>query len=153
MSRSPAVLATVLALLAPLGAQAAPATDVVDLGGTRAYVHTDATVALTGVELFVRGGLDRESDHQNGAAALVAETVLQTPVDGVPLVEAVDGRGGSLTFAVATQYVRFYLEAQPENIAPLADLVARALHAPSFDPTTLAAARSELGDRIADTES
>lgn len=153
MTRSPAVLATVLAMLAPLGAQAAPATDVVDLGGTRAYVRADAAVALTGIELFVRAGLDRETDRQNGAAALVAETVLKTPVDGVPLVDAVDARGGSLTFAVAAQYVRFYLEAQPENIAPLADLVARVLHAPNFDPATLAAARSELGDRIADTES
>ena len=153
MRRASAALGAALAMLAPLPAPAAPATSIVDLGGTRGYVQSDAAVALTGLEVFVRAGLDREGDRQNGLAALVAQSVLQTPVDGVPLVDAIEARGGSLTFAVAAQYVRFYLEAQPENIGPLADLVARALHAPDFSPATLASARHELGSRIADEES
>ncbi|HTW83048.1 MAG TPA: insulinase family protein [Candidatus Sulfotelmatobacter sp.] len=157
MIRPFAVLAAALVLVAPVTATAAlPApggATVVDLGDARAYVEPDATVALTGLELFVRAGLDRQEDRQNGLAALVAQSVLRTPVDGVPLADAVEARGGSVTFAVAAQYARFYLEARPEQIGPLADLVARALHAPSFDPATLAAARRELGDRIADAQS
>ena len=151
--RVAAALGAALAILAPLPAPAAPATSVVDLGGARGFVQPDAAVALTGLEVFVRAGLDREGDRQNGLAALVAQSVLQTPVDGVPLVDAINARGGALTFAVAAQYVRFYLEAQPENIGPLADLVARALRAPDFTPATLAVARHELGNRIADEES
>jgi zinc protease len=139
--------------LLPSVVAAAPATAVVDLGVTRAYVRSDAAASLAGIELFVRAGLDRQQDRQNGLAALVAESVMLTPTGGEPLVDAIGERGGSLSFAVAAQYVRFYLEAQPQNIDALAALVAHALSAPSFDPVTLAAARSELAARIADEQS
>jgi zinc protease len=140
---------------------AAPRTAVVDLGGTRAYVRADQALPLAGVELFVRAGLDRQTTAQNGLAALVAEAVLQTPTAGraggsgpaVPLADAVNDRGGSISYAVGAQSVRFYLEGTPETLAAIAPLAARALDAPSFDAPTLTAARAALADRISDDES
>ncbi len=143
------------ALGAALAAPAAgnmPGTAVVDLGGVRAYVHADQASPLAGVELFLRAGLDRQTSAQSGLAALVAETVLHTPVDGVPLADAVDARGASVVYVVSAQNVRFYLEGTPDGLAAAAPLVARALAAPAFDAAILAAARTALADRIADEE-
>jgi zinc protease len=159
--RSLAAAAAVALALPGLAVAAAPRTAVVDLGGTRAYVRTDQAVPLAGVELFVRAGLDRETTAQNGLAALVAETVLRTPADGsstssgqaAPLADAIAARGASISYAVAAQSVRFYLEGTPEALAAAAPLAARALAAPSFDAPTLAAARTALADRISDEES
>jgi zinc protease len=148
-----AALAVALAASLPVpSAAAAPLTTVVDLGATRAYDRSDPAAALAGIELFVRAGLDRQTAAQNGLAALVAESVLQAPVDGVPLGDAVAARGGSLTYAVSTQYVRFYLEAQPQTLAVLAPLVARALAVAAPSAEVLSAARAALDDRIADAE-
>ena len=147
------VLAAVMtSAIATSAVAAAPRTSVVDLGGTRAFVRTDAAGPLAGVQLLVRAGLDRQTPAQSGLAALVAECVLHTPVDGTALVEAVDARGASISYAVGTQFIRFYLEGTPDGIASAAPLVARALATPSFDRSTLAAARSALGERISDEE-
>ncbi len=142
--------ALALALAGP--AAAAPATTAVDLGGARGYVQADPGAPLAAVQLFVRAGLDRQTGAQSGLAALTAEAVLRTPVEGAPLVEAVAARGGSLDYAVAVRGVRFTLEAPPEALAGLAALVARALAAPADDAATLAAARGALGERIAEDE-
>jgi predicted Zn-dependent peptidase len=152
--------ATVAMSLAAPVAAAAPRTAVVDLGGTRGYVRADQAMPLAGVELFVRAGLDRETTAQNGLAALVAEAVLHTPAGAsatgiaaaVPLVDAVNDRGGSISYAVGAQSVRFYVEGTPETLAVVAPLAARALAAPSFDAATLASARAALAERIADEE-
>jgi zinc protease len=149
--RALAVAGVFVALAAPAGA--APArTTVVDLGELRAYVRGDQAAPLAGVELFVRAGLDRQTATQSGLAALVAECVLSTPVDGVMLADAVDARGASIGYAVAQQHVRFFIEGTPDGVAAAAPLAARALAAPSFDLAVLAAARTALGERIADEE-
>lgn len=151
-------LAAALALTVAAGgpAFAAPATTVHDAGGAPEYVRADSAVPLAGVQLVVRAGLDRESAAQNGIAALTAETILRTMVPGgaqsVPLRDAVAARGGSISYAVATRYVRFYLEAPPDALAAITPLVARALAAPTIDAQTLAAARKALGTRIADEQ-
>ena len=154
-----AAAATIAVTLAAPVAAAVARTAVVDLGGTRGYVRADQSMPLAGVELFVRAGLDRETPAQNGLAALVAEAVLQTPTSpaagagaAVPLADAVNERGGSISYAVGTQSVRFYLEGTPETLAAVAPLVARALAAPAFEAATLAAARAALADRVSDEE-
>jgi zinc protease len=145
-----AAAALVAALAAPAApAAAAPSTTVVDLGGARGYVRPDAGLPLAGLTLWVRAGLDRQAGSQNGLAALVAESVLLTPVDGRPLADAVEAQGASLSIAVAPQQVRFFFEGTPEALTAAAPLVARALAAPAFDPAGLAAARAALGERIA----
>jgi zinc protease len=144
----------------PTSQPAAPAgrTEVVDLGGARGYVRGDPAAPLAGIELFVRAGLDRQAAAQNGLAALVAETILRSPVDApgggapIPLIDAVDARGGSLSYAVSAQTVRFYLEGTPDGVAAAAPLVARALASPSYEAATLTAARAALGERISDDE-
>jgi zinc protease len=159
---------TALLALAVFAAQAiAPAaaapTAVVDLGGPRAYVRADGVASLAAVELYVRAGLDRQTASQNGLAALVAESVLQTPVavpasranPGTPqtLQDAIDACGAELAFVVTAENVRFSLQGTPDAIAVAAPLFARALAAPSFAAPTLAAARAALAVRIADEQS
>ncbi len=146
------------ALAAPASA-AAPRTTAADFGGTRGYVQADQGSPLVAVALFVRAGLDRQTPAQNGLAALVAEAVLRTPVGpstgsgpAIPLADAVDARGASLSYEVTAQQVRFYLEGTPDGLAAAAPLVARSLAAPAFDPATLSAARAALGERIADED-
>ena len=59
MIRALAAALLVVALASPAGA-APGRTAVVDLGGLRSYVLSDQAVALAGVELFVRAGLERD---------------------------------------------------------------------------------------------
>lgn len=152
MTRPLLALALGAALAAPAAAATGPQTAVVDLGGARVYVRADQGSPLAGIELLIRAGLDRETGAENGLAALVAEIVLHTPVDGVPLDVAVDARGAAIGYAVAAQSVRFFLEGTPEGLAASAPLAARALGAPAFDAATLGAARAALGERIGDAE-
>jgi predicted Zn-dependent peptidase len=165
MIRVFAAAALAVAFAAPATAVAPPVT-AIDAGGARAFVQPDPGVPLAGVMLHVRAGLDRQTAAQNGLAALTAEAVLRTPVastlrraqDGlspgqaVPLADAVEAAGASISYAVGPQGVRFYLEGTPERLALAAPLVAGALGAPAFDPATLAAARASLGERIADED-
>ncbi|MDB5042475.1 MAG: peptidase [Candidatus Eremiobacteraeota bacterium] len=152
--RSWAALGAALALLgAPVAALAAGSPATIDLGGVSGYVRSDPGTTLVTLELFVRAGLDRQTPAQNGLAALTAEALLHAPVDGVPLIDAVEARGGSISYSVSGQYVRFALEAQPATVTALAPLVARVLTAPAFDGTMLTAARGALGERIADADS
>lgn len=122
------------------------------------YARADDAVPLVGVELVVRAGTDRQSSTQNGLAALVAETILRTPVplaktgQQVALGDAVGAMGGSLSYAVAPRYVRFYLEAPPDAIGAIAPVVARVLASPLYDTATLTAARNALNDRIGEDQ-
>jgi predicted Zn-dependent peptidase len=144
------------ALLAGSASATAPATlpvSTVDLGSAPFYVQNDATSALAGVQVLLRAGLDRESSAQSGLAALTAETIARTPVDGVPLIDAVAARGGTLSSSVGPQYVRFYLQAEPATLATLAPLLARAIAKPDTSLAVVNAARAVVAAHIADDES
>jgi predicted Zn-dependent peptidase len=142
------------ALVVALGANgfAATGTTALEVGAAKMYLQSDETAMLAGLELFVGAGLDHETAQQNGLAALSAQIVLQSPVDGKPLSDAIAARGGSLTYAVGPQYARFYLEAPPGIIGGLAALVGHALAAPAITPAALTTARAAIGARIADEE-
>ncbi|MBV8530781.1 MAG: hypothetical protein JO104_05645, partial [Candidatus Eremiobacteraeota bacterium] len=75
---------------------AAPSTTVELIGGTTVVRQPDPTASLVGVAFVVRAGLDRQTMKQNGLAALVAETIVRTPVGTLPLQEAIAARGGSV---------------------------------------------------------
>jgi zinc protease len=151
MVRAAIAAALALALGAPAGA-AMPRTTSLDLGAAKLYLQSDETAMLAGLELFVSAGLDRESAQQNGLAALTAQLLLDSPVDGSPLSDAIAARGGSLTYAIGPQYARFYLEAPPAVIGGLASLVSRVFSNPAITPATLDAARTAVTARIADEE-
>jgi predicted Zn-dependent peptidase len=151
MLRTAVTAALVLALSAD--AFAAPAkTTALEVGAAKLYLQSDDTAMLAGLELFVSAGLDHESDQQNGLAALAAQTILESPVNGTTLGDAIAARGGSVTCAVGPQYARFYLEAPPGSIGALTALLSRALTSPVITPATLAAARAAVTKRIADDE-
>ncbi|HEY2553759.1 MAG TPA: insulinase family protein [Candidatus Cybelea sp.] len=156
--------AAIAALLAmqPLWAMAAaPAVaspSVATVAGTTVVQQMDSASALTGVTLLVRAGLDRQTMRQNGLAALVAQTILETPVTlaqaqgqkaTVSLEDAVAAHGGSIHFNVDPGDVRFYVESLAEDAPAVLDLLRTAISAPDFSPATIRAARAALVREIA----
>lgn len=138
-----------IALLAALPAAAAVAPpSVTQIAGTTLIAQPDPAATLAHATFVIRAGLNRQTLAQNGLAALTAQTVLRTPVDGVPLEEAVAARGGAIHFYIDPADVRFSIEATPNNGPAVFDLVRRAFAAPAFVPATVTAARAALQTQI-----
>lgn len=113
----------------------------------------DATAELAGAEVLLQAGLDRQNAKQNGLAALVAESVLRTPVEGeISLKDAVAANGGSITYAVDPRGLRFYLEGLSATFPALLGFFESALCKPDFAPAALNAARSALDEKIVQTQ-
>jgi predicted Zn-dependent peptidase len=153
-----AALALASAPLVAAAASAAPSPVVEDVDGSTIVRQPDDQVTLVGIVLLVRAGLDRQTIKQNGLAALVAQTVLRTPVpvgEGhtlVPLDDAVAAAGGSIRFTVDPADVRFYVEALAGDAPAVVGLVRAALTAPDFSPQTVRSARAALVSKIAESE-
>ncbi len=149
-------LAAALAIALPTAARAAavaiPAPSVENIGGTVIVRQSDGAASLVGVTLIVRAGLDRQSMRQNGLAALVAETIVRTPVNGVALEDAIAARGGSVRFTIDPGDVRLYVEALAQDAPVVLDLFRTALAAPDFSPATIRDARAVLVRQIAQVQ-
>lgn len=148
-------IATAAALLlavigaAPLGSTAVTG---IDLGSAKLYEAADPGAQLAGVQFSLPGGLDRESPAQNGLAALSAQVVLSAPIGALGLQDAIAAHGGSISYIVGQQSVRFYLESTPEGLPRLIALLQHALSAPDTSAGTLAKARESVRTRIAQDE-
>ena len=145
------------ALLALPAAAAAPQTRypqafLTDLGATKLIGEADSDAPVAGVQVFVAAGLDRQSPNQSGVSALVAECLERTPVDGVPLRDAVAAAGGSISYTVDGRSIHYYLESDPDRLPTVVALTGRALAAPDFSRATLDAARASLSKRVAELE-
>ncbi|HTU70002.1 MAG TPA: hypothetical protein VMF11_06740 [Candidatus Baltobacteraceae bacterium] len=121
-------------------------------GGVTMITQQDSAAPLLHVVYVVRAGLDRQSLSQNGVAALTAQTIVLTPVNGVPLEDAIAGAGGSIAFTIDPTDVRFEIESLPEDANRVLALARTALAAPAFDAATVRAARSKLIARIAENQ-
>jgi len=139
-----------LLLAATLALSAAP--HAVDLGSTKFYAQSDAGAQLVGIELVVSAGTVRQTALQNGLAALAAQTLLFTQIDGTRLSDRVAAAGGSIDYAVDPGVVRFALEVLPSALPAVSADLARAIAAPDTSAATVAAAREALGARIDDDE-
>ncbi len=120
-----------LAAMLPAFAAAAPA------GVPRVIEVVSTSAPVTGMQLFVPAGLDRQPRNRSGLAAVVAQALVQTPVDGTSLTLAIARAGGSVTYTVDGQETHFYLEATPSRFAEVASLFARALARPDFGPAAV----------------
>ncbi len=143
-----AAVALMCAFAIPSVAWAAAPT-VRNSGGTTVIEQQDNAAPLTHVTIVVRAGLDRQTLAENGLAALTAQTILRTPVDGTPLEEAIAAHGGGIHFEIDPTDVRFAIESTPAQAPAVFDLVRRAMTTPSFDPKTVSAARAALQTQIA----
>ncbi|HUN29568.1 MAG TPA: hypothetical protein VMV65_07160 [Alphaproteobacteria bacterium] len=151
--RIAAIVAFALLCTAPPLARAAGAAPVVTrAGGVTLITQQDSAAPLLHVVYVVRAGLDRQSLQQNGIAALTAQSILGTPVNGTPLRDAIADAGGSISFTVDSGDVRFEIESLPEDADRVLSLARTALSAPSFDAATVRAARSKLITRIAENQ-
>ena len=132
------ILATLAICAAPCTARAAgaevPTPTLANVGGTTVVQQSDSAASLAGIALVVRAGLDRETMKQNGVAALVAQTILLTPVGSpaMSLQDAIAARGGSVRFTIDPSDVRFYIEALAGDAPAVLDLFRTALAAPDF---------------------
>lgn len=120
--------------------------------GVSLVQQPDSTSELTGAELMLQAGLDRQNTRQNGLAALVAESILRTPVHGQPLEKAIAAHGGSITYSVDPRDVRFYMEGLSGSYVAMLDLLRRALAKPDFSADAIAAARAALDRKIAQAQ-
>ena len=154
----PLVILAALAICAPCSARAAgaevPTPTLANVGGTTVVQQSDSAASLAGIALVVRAGLDRETMKQNGVAALVAQTILLTPVGSpaMSLQDAIAARGGSVRFTIDPSDVRFYIEALAGDAPAVLDLFRTALAAPDFSPATIRAARAALVRQIAQSQ-
>jgi predicted Zn-dependent peptidase len=123
-----------------------------DLGSLKLQSESDADARLGGVQVFFSAGLDRQTIAQSGIAALTAECLARTPVDGVALRDAIAARGGTLQYTIDARAARYYLEARADDLPALLGLFARAIAAPDFSDATLGAARTALTARIGEIE-
>jgi predicted Zn-dependent peptidase len=139
-----------LFLAAMLALTAVP--HAVDLGGTKFYAQSDVGANLVGIELVVSAGTARQSAAQNGLAALAAQTLLFTRIDGVRLTDRISAAGGSIDYVIGPSVVRFALEVLPSALPAVGADLARAIAAPDTSAATIAAARAELGRRIDDEQ-
>lgn len=146
------VVAVLVFAMQPCGVFAAvPIPSVESAAGATILRQPDSTAALVGVAYVVRAGLDRETMKENGLAALVAETIVRTPVGtpALPLEDAIAARGGSVRFTIDPGDVRFYVESLAEDAPAVLALFRTALVAPDFSAATVREARSALWHEIA----
>src|ERR1700757_281792 len=145
-----AAVAMFIAVAIPSVAFAAASAPVVrNDQGVTVIEQQDNAAPLAHATLVLRAGLNRQTMSQNGLAALTAQTILRTPVDGTPLEDAVAAHGGGVHFEVEPNDVRFAVESTPSQAAGVFDLFRRALAAPAFDPKTVSSARTALQTQIA----
>ncbi|MGB8908846.1 MAG: insulinase family protein [Candidatus Cybelea sp.] len=150
-----AVLAIAAGPQAAFAATGVPVPSVEVANGATIVSQSDSSASLVGVAFVVRAGLDRQTMKQNGLAALVAQTIIRTPVGGqantpgMPLEDAIAARGGSVRFTVDPGDVRFYIEALAADAPAVLDLFRAALTAPDFSSSTIREARSALVRQIA----
>jgi predicted Zn-dependent peptidase len=151
------ILCAVAALAMAVPSQRTFAADTVPMpslertDGATIVAQPDSTASLVGVAVVVRAGLDRQTMKQNGLAALVAETIVRTPVSApaLPLEDAIAARGGSIHFTVDPSDVRFYVESLAADAPAVLDLFKAALAAPDFSAPTVRSARLALVRQIA----
>ncbi len=125
-----------------------------DLGVTKLVGESDLGAAVSGVQIFIGAGLDRESPVTSGIASLVAECLVRTNVAGTTgsLRDAIAASGGSLIYTVDGRSVHFYIESRSERLASVVGLFAKALATPDFSPANIAAARTTLTTRQSELE-
>jgi zinc protease len=151
-----ALLATTAEAPAPDPLARYPHASLTDLGSLKLFSESDDDAGVSGVQIFIDAGLDRQAPAASGAAALVAECVLRTPVatpsGALPVRDAVSAEGGSLQYTVDGSSVHYYVEGRPEKLPALVTLLGKALGAPDFTPQNVAAARTVLAARIGELE-
>jgi predicted Zn-dependent peptidase len=137
-------------LLGAIIAAAAPAPVAPTALSPNIQAIPSAQIAV--LQVVVGAGTARETQAQNGLAALSAETILHTKIDGIPLVDRVSSMGGSIAYAVEPNLVRFTVEALPAALPSIVHDLMTAFAMPDVSPATIASARTILGRHIDQAE-
>lgn len=112
------------------------------------YVQAIPGTQLVEMQVVVAAGTARETRAQNGLAALSAQAIVHTTIDGMPLVDRVAAMGGSISYAVAPDVVRFTVEALPAAVPVIVQDLTTAFVMPDVSPSAIDSARTSLDRRI-----
>jgi predicted Zn-dependent peptidase len=134
-----------------------PATVITDVGGSPFVSENDGDADLTGVQVFVAGGLESQPENANGVASLVAETIVQTPVQvgsqpALPARDAIAHAGGTLSYTIDGRTAHYYIEGRPSRMVALLGAFDAAIAKPDFSALTVNAARKTLDAQIGQSE-
>lgn len=134
-----------------------PPAILTSIAGAPFVSEADDDADLTGVQIFVAGGLQSQPANAGGIAALLAETIVRTPVriEGQPPVaarDAIQHAGGTLSYTIDGTTAHYYIEARPEKIGALVAAFETAMAKPDFSGGTISAARKSLDTRIDQSE-
>jgi predicted Zn-dependent peptidase len=136
---------------APLSIPHFPKATATDLGSAKLIAESDDDSRVSGIQIFFKAGLERQTAASSGVAALTAECIVRTPVDGVPVRDAIASRGGTLQYTVDGRSTHYYIEGRSERLPALVMTFARALASPDVSPATLGPARAALSARVNET--
>jgi zinc protease len=121
----------------------------IDVGSGMLYATSEAGAQLTAITVIVSAGTAREPARKNGVAALAAQSLLLSRIDGVTLSDRVSADGGSIDVVVGPSAARFTIEALPAQEGVVAADIARAIAAPAITVDTVAAARAVVSTELA----
>lgn len=149
------VAAFAVALLGALSLGAAPPSSAITFGpATQTRLENGVIIAaqpandlpLVGAQIFLPAGLSQQPPNKAGVAAITAELVLDTPVEGsTSLTAAASQAGGSISFTLDPADTRFYLECRSSDFPRLLHDLRSALAHPDMTQLASELAKARAG--------
>ena len=138
-------LALALTVLA-LPARALEIQDVTSPGGIRAWLVEDHSIPFTALEIRFEGGTALDAPGKRGAVNLMAALIEEGTgdLDAQAFANARDGLGAEMQFRAGQDSVAISARLLTESRDQAADLLARALAAPRFDPEAVERVRGQV---------
>lgn len=149
MLRSIVALTAALGLLsaAPQTARFAPATQSQLANGVRIVTQPVGDTPLLGAQLFVPSGVAAQSPDRAGVAAVAADMVLHTPVDGRTVLDVAKSAGAQVSYTLDPSDTRYTIDCRASDFPAIFHSLVAALAHP--DPSKFAGARQHALDSAA----
>jgi zinc protease len=141
------VFAAILALILPIGAQAAlPIQAVTSPGGITAWLVEDDSIPFTALEIQLRGGTSLDPNDQRGVVNLMTALIEEGAgdLDAQGFANARDDLAASFSFSAGTDGINISARFLTENRAEAMDLLHLALSQPRFDAEAVERVRGQV---------
>ncbi len=148
-------LVSLLFMLAPLCAQAAPVQEVVTPGGIRAWLMEERSLPLVAVKiLYSNAGTAYDPDGKEGRAMLVSALLLEGAggLDSVAFHEALESKAIVLNTSADEDHFVVSMQSLKEHQEEAFRLLGLAVSHPRFDADALERSRDELQSALLQME-
>ncbi|MEU4212953.1 pitrilysin family protein [Streptomyces sp. NPDC026206] len=113
----------------------------------------DERLKTTSICLGVAYGARHDPPDRGGLAHVLEHLLMSAPVSGVgPLVQHIEGLGGSANAETGLEQMLFYAQVDAEDAEQVVDLLLRAVLAPELDAATLDTERAAVLQELAAAE-